>query len=86
VIGLINTNGPAFLYDNPSKSYPPVGFFHNPGPSSDRSTTNDPSVISARAHLYYAIRAAFNKPYDKLRETFPAIGRIRTIVKKRIVK
>jgi glycosyltransferase involved in cell wall biosynthesis len=86
VIGLINTNGPVFLYDNPSKSYPSVGFFHNPGAPSDRSTTNDPSVISARAHLYYAIRAAFNKPYDKLRETFPAIGRIRTIVKKRIVK
>ncbi|MBN2678477.1 MAG: glycosyltransferase [Anaerolineaceae bacterium] len=86
VFGLINTNGPAYLYDNPSIWYPPLGFLHHSGSPSDITATNDLSTISGRAHLYYAVRAAFNKPYDILRGFFPAIERLRTTIKKRIVK
>jgi glycosyltransferase involved in cell wall biosynthesis len=80
IIGLINTNGPAYFYDNPSLYYPAIGFLQNPGSSSGETSSN-----SVRKKLYYAIRAVLHKPYGQLRKTFPTLERIRLKLRNRML-
>jgi hypothetical protein len=82
VLGLSTANGPGYLFDNPTISYPAIGYLE---PSDAHSTVGSSSVslssVSSGTLLYYLFRSFFAKPYDKLLGVFPGIRKFRNNVK-----
>jgi len=74
VIGLINANGPGYLYDNPTLWYPAVDF-SRPQPDETPAVTSSTEMppAPARVYLYFALRVMLLKPYRWLREKFPYV-------------
>ncbi len=87
IINLINTNGPGYLYDNPTHWYPLVGFLPKSSPPTIAAPpTSDLQPSSARAYLYLALRAAFLKPSENFRKRLPWLEKIRLRVKKFLIR
>ena len=87
VVGLINANGPGYLYDNPTLWYPAVDF-SRPQPYEAAAVTPSTEMppAPARVYLYFAFRAALLKPYSWLRRVFPAVDAIKSRIKRIILR
>lgn len=86
VLCLINTNGPGYLYDNPTW-YPAIGL-------SQESRVNDDEIArklemppaSARVYFYFAFRAMFLGIYRRIERFLPVINSVKDGVKKLIIR
>jgi glycosyltransferase involved in cell wall biosynthesis len=77
IMGLINANGPGYLFDNPTLNYPPLRYNAESGISSNgRLHDADFTQVSAATLFYYAFRSILLKPYAKLSGTFPFLKKI----------
>ncbi|OGO28646.1 MAG: hypothetical protein A2136_07510 [Chloroflexi bacterium RBG_16_54_11] len=77
IMGLMNANGPGYLFDNPTLYYPPVGYKVEMDLSSNgRPHGADFTQASAGTHFYYAFRSILHKQYRKLRGKIPWLSRI----------
>jgi glycosyltransferase involved in cell wall biosynthesis len=87
VIGLINANGPGYLYDNPTLWYPAVDF-SRPQPDETQVVTSSTEMppAPARVYLYFALRSMLLKPYNWLQWVFPAVDVIKSKIKRRVLK
>lgn len=79
VVALLSSNGPGYLYDNPTQWYPMVGFL-SPEIQA-RQAVGMPSA-PARVYLYFGLRALFLPPYQWLREKFPIIEKFKCLFKR----
>jgi glycosyltransferase involved in cell wall biosynthesis len=74
IIGILNSNGPGYLYDNPTIWYPPPGFDNG----SDLRPLNQGidiylSMASPRMLSYFLLRSLLIKPYIALKGRFPGL-------------
>jgi hypothetical protein len=72
ILGLINCNGPGYMFDNPTLWYPALEYHVESGSlSTGQSYVNDLSQVSTKTLVYYTFRSILYKPYTKLRGKFP---------------
>lgn len=94
VFCLLNTNGPCYLYDNPTLWYPPVTYPvipppppPEPAPPPEPGEVPNPMLnLSASEYFYLLIRALLLKPYSWLRNIIPQTDYIKDQLKRILVK
>lgn len=78
VVGLISTNGPGYLYDNPTLWHPGIGFLASQ-PAPAVTATMPPAP--ARVYFFFALRAFLLRPYRWLIGKIPWLARMAERVK-----
>lgn len=77
IMGLTNSNGPGYMYDNPTLWYPTLGYKQESGSSTTGdSSTIDLSRASSGTLLYFYIRSILIKPYAKMKGKFPWLKKL----------
>jgi glycosyltransferase involved in cell wall biosynthesis len=71
IVGLMNANGPGYLFDNPTLSYPSLGYLAELNPSNGRLHEDDFARVPAATLFYYGLRSVFLKPYRKVAGSLP---------------
>lgn len=79
VVALLSSNGPGYLYDNPTQWCPIVGFL---SPENQAKLTIGMPPAPARVYLYFGLRALLLPPYQWLREKFPIIEKFKNLFKR----
>jgi glycosyltransferase involved in cell wall biosynthesis len=84
ILGITISNGPGYLYDNPTLWYPEIGYKNGSGDASNSAShRNDLSQVSRKYLSYYIFRSIFHKPYVKLREIFPGLEHLARIIREK---
>lgn len=84
VASLLNTNGPGYLYDNPTLWYPPVSLVSSFPPVSavQSGSPGEMPPAPARVYFYFALRALLLKPYNWLRKVLPQMDKFKNKLKR----
>ncbi len=84
VLGITISNGPGYLYDNPTLWSPEIGYKNGSSASSNSAShEKDLSKVSIKYLSYYIFRSIFHKPYEKLRKIFPRLDNLARIIRKK---
>jgi hypothetical protein len=71
VMGLVNANGPGYLFDNPTLNYPVLGYVTAGLSPNGGLHKADFTQSRARTLFYYAFRSILLRPYVRLSGAFP---------------
>jgi glycosyltransferase involved in cell wall biosynthesis len=84
ILGITNSNGPGYIFDNPTLSYPSLGFAEDTTSPNGQFRDADFTQASTGTLFYFAVRSILHRPYSKLLGRFPGLKNLIDTLRKSI--